>query len=349
MHICQHFGTCGSCTFQGLSLDQERDRKTQLLFEALASQNLDLKIDQYRQVPLHSRRRATLTSKRTKKLVQVGYMAQKSHQIIPIQECQIISSGLFQTIPFIKMISPLIGSRTALLKWHITECENGLDIVVENSKAIEPSISAQIAEISSQYQIRRLILGSDMIYYDSPPLVEMSGQMIEIPPHPFLQASIECENWLREWSHQTLHSARKVVDLFAGIGTFSYGLSAQANAFEGNEKLVKMMQNNIDRLQLHHLESSVRDLFRDPLNKNELDQFDAAIIDPPRAGAKAQIVNLAKSNLANIVYISCAPESFARDAKCLLDAGWKINRLNIIDQFRFSDHIEIFASFERLN
>ena len=90
-----------------------------------------------------------------------------------------------------------------------------------------------------------------------------------------------------------------------------------------------------------------RDLFRRPLIKEELSRFDAIVMDPPRAGARAQSEALAASRVGRIAYVSCNPVTFARDAKILLDGGYKLARVVPVDQFLWSPHIELAARFTR--
>lgn len=98
---------------------------------------------------------------------------------------------------------------------------------------------------------------------------------------------------------------------------------------------------------LKRLIGKSRDLFRRPLNSEELKGLDAIVIDPPRAGAAAQSAELAKSGPDRIAFLSCNPATFARDARMLVDGGYRLERVLPVDQFRWSPHVELAAQFNR--
>ena len=344
MTICKHFGQCGGCAFQGLSAEEEQSRKEDLFHDAFRGISYD--IMDFKQVPLHSRRRASLSARKTKKTVQIGFNEKASHNIVTIEECLVVSPQILALKSFIHAITPRLASRSAVLKFHMTQAENGFDIVVENTKPIDPIAKAEIAALCPQHKIRRLQFDSEVIYRDDDVMIKIGEFDIAIPPRPFLQACRESEDMLRKIAHDAVAGHRHIADLFSGLGTFSFGLKSNVTAFEGSQELTNFMTSNINRLQLHHIVAHCRDLFRDPLTAKELKEFDAVIIDPPRAGAKAQCEELAKSGVQTIAYVSCNPKSFARDAEILIAGGYKMGAVHLIDQFRFSDHLESVAIFK---
>lgn len=344
---CQHFPQCGGCLHQDKTDEVQIKMKTDFFITNMRHNGIDAQISSFRQSTVGTRRRATLTAKRTKKTIQVGFLEMGSHNLIDIQECIVILPEIIALKPFALIITPMIASRSAHIKFHISACENGFDIFIENAKNVEPHVKAKIATHCPAHKVRRLTMNDEIIYQDEAPIVRMGAHLIEIPPHPFLQATIDCEEHLRSLTTKGVAAHKNIADLFAGLGTFSLNLEQNVTSFEGESELVASMQSNINRIGLHNIKAESRDLFRNPLVENELREFDAVIIDPPRTGAKAQCETLAKSDVSTIAFVSCDVKSFARDARILIDGGYKIKEIHLIDQFRFSNHLESFALFEK--
>jgi 23S rRNA (uracil1939-C5)-methyltransferase len=95
------------------------------------------------------------------------------------------------------------------------------------------------------------------------------------------------------------------------------------------------------------VETEVRDLFRRPLGADELKRFDAVVFDPPRQGAEAQARALAGSAVPTVIAVSCNPVTLARDARILIDGGYRLTRVTPVDQFLYSIHVEVVALFQR--
>ncbi len=346
--ICKHFPQCGGCQLQNLSEAEERAQKEENFLKTLRTQGIETHIDNFESSPLHSRRRAGLSGKRTKKSSLIGFFEPRSHQIVDMDMCLILEPEIFALIPALKSMMPIIASRSSIVKLHITHLAHGFDLEIENAKAITPEALQSLAQICLDAQIHRLRINNEAIFQDAPAQIQIGENLITIPPHPFLQATKHGENTLRHLAHTAIKDAKKVADLFAGIGTFSYDLPMNVTAFEGNAKMSEAMQENLNQQGAHHIKAQSRDLFREPLTPSELEDFDAVIIDPPRAGAKAQVAELAQSNIPRIAYISCDQASFAREARTLIDGGYKMQPITLIDQFRFSNHIESFTVFDKL-
>ena len=148
-----------------------------------------------------------------------------------------------------------------------------------------------------------------------------------------------------EW----LEGLGTVADLFSGLGTFAFALAGPGRKVLAAEAardahLACKLAAGRARLPIHPLH---RDLFRNPLDVNELNRFDAVLLDPPRAGAREQIARLAESTVARVVYISCNPSSWARDAATLVAGGYRLQELRPVGQFRWSTHVELASVFVR--
>ncbi len=348
---CKHFPQCGGCQFQSLSASDEeagkRDAFLRAMERSMGSEGLTPEIQGFISSPLYSRRRATLSGKRTKKGAVLGFLEAKTHNIVNMEMCLILREKIFNLRPYLKEMMPMLGSRSSQVKFHITELAHGFDLQIENHKPLQAPQIESLAEIARRAQIERITLGQDLVYFSGSAQLEIGNLTIDAPPHPFLQATKDAEIALRKLAHDAVKSAPKIADLFAGLGTFSYGLTSEVTAFEGDALMSENMQHNLNQLGIHNIKTQKRDLFREPLLQPELNEFDTAIIDPPRAGAKAQCAELANSNLPLIAFISCEPSSFARDAKTLIEGGYKMAPITLIDQFRFSSHIESFTVFSK--
>lgn len=346
---CSSYPECGGCTLLELNAEEELAWKQNFIENLLKLHEIPAHLGESFQVPLHSRRRASLSAKRTKKTIQVGFMAEKSHNIVPINECLIVKSEILDFLPFIEQIGKIVLSRSQIGKFHITQCENGFDLELENCKPIDRQARASIALAAQGYAIRRITQNDETIYFDEAPYVLMANLPIHIPPHGFLQASAEAEDYMRSMVNKILSPSKNIADLFSGIGTMGYGSQAAIAAYEGDKKLHNIHKENINRNQIHNMKAYNRDLFTNPLTEKELNAYDGIIIDPPRAGAQSQFQEIANASIKNIAAISCEPKTFMRDAKILINSGYQIKRLQIIDQFRYSQHIELFAHFQKFS
>jgi 23S rRNA (uracil1939-C5)-methyltransferase len=183
-----------------------------------------------------------------------------------------------------------------------------------------------------------------------PPRVAFGETLARLPPGGFLQATEAGEAWLAEFAERALTNAKRVADLFCGAGAFALRLARLHEVFAADADpaaIAALAHAAAMTSGLHKLSPETRDLFRRPLRPDELAAFDAALIDPPRAGALEQARALAASALPLVVSISCNAATFARDARILIDGGFGIESMTPLDQFRFSAHVEIAAVFRR--
>jgi len=234
----------------------------------------------------------------------------------------------------------------------VTLSLNGLDILVRNGKPLDGPLRMQLAQLAEAHDLARLTWEDEVIATRMPPEQHFDGITVVPPPGAFLQATQAGEARLREEVLRITQGAKCVVDLFAGCGTFSLPLAknAEVHAVEGETAMTKVLDAGWRHEQGHGLKAvthETRDLFRRPMMPDELAKFDAAVIDPPRAGAEAQVQQLAESDVHAIAHVSCNPASFARDARTLLLAGYAMGPVQVVDQFRWSTHVELVAGFTR--
>ena len=348
---CRHFKTCGGCAMQHASDDFVAAWKQEIVRKAVSAQGLSPDFRRIATSPAQSRRRAKFAGQRTKKGVQLGFHARGSDMIVPVPDCQLITPGLLAAFPTLEALIPIAASRKSRVAFTVTDSGAGPDIVVDTSVDLTPQLRIDLAAFAQRHRIARLVWQDEVIVTLAPPLQRFDGIAVVPPPGAFLQATAHGEASLRAAVAEIVGPARRVIDLFAGCGTFGLPLSkaAEVHAVEGDTAMIAALDRGWREASgLKRVTSTVRDLFRRPLEPDELAAFDAAVIDPPRAGAAAQIATLARSAIPTIAMVSCNPVTFARDAKTLTDAGYRCDWVQVVDQFRWSAHVELVAAFTRV-
>lgn len=349
---CKHFGRCGGCSFQDMPDSLYAEEKQQKIADLLRANGLEGELRPMVTSLPRSRRRATFAATRTKKTLQLGYYARGTHVIVPIEECPLVVPEIEQALPALLHLVEGGLSRTARAAISVTATETGLDVVVEGGKPIEDGpFRAQLAQRAAQADFARLVWGDELVAERRAPLVDLSGIKIAPPPGAFLQPTKQGEQALVELVREAMGPARKIVDLFSGCGTFAAALARNAavHAVEGEANqlaaLDRAMRAQGPVLSLKPVTTERRDLFKRPLLAAELNKFEAAIIDPPRLGAAAQSIELAKSTLPRLAMVSCNPSTFARDSKLLVEGGYRLKWVAPVDQFLWSEHLELVGLF----
>ncbi|MCF6233050.1 MAG: RsmD family RNA methyltransferase [Rhodobacteraceae bacterium] len=349
---CRHYKACGGCQLQHASDEFVADWKVGLVRSALESHGLEPEFRPLLTSPARSRRRATLAVKRTKKGAMSGFYGRASGVITPIPDCQLLQPGVIAGIPVAEALATQGASRKAALAVTLTQSREGLDVSVAGGKPLTGPLLQTLAQVAQAHHVARLAWDGDVIAMAAPPTQMFGATKVVPPPGGFLQATDAGEAALVAAVCEIAKGATCVADLFAGCGTFSLPLArgAEVLAVEGDGDMVRALdQGWRGATGLKHVTSVARDLFRRPLLVDELQKFDTVVLDPPRAGAAAQVAELARANVARIAYVSCNPVTFARDAKTLTDAGYELGWVQVVDQFRWSVHTELVASFARSN
>jgi 23S rRNA (uracil1939-C5)-methyltransferase len=347
---CRHFRTCGGCAMQHASDAFVSDWKAGIVRRALAGQGLGGEVDQVVTSPPRSRTRAKLAARRTKSGALVGFHARASDQIVATPDCQLLDPALQGLFPALADLTRRAASRTSELALTLTATETGPDLAVSGGPDLTPAARADLAAWAGQAGLSRLTWGDQTIAQAAPPAVRLGPALVTPPPGAFLQATPQGQAALAWAVRDATRGAAHVVDLFAGCGTFSLPLAeqAQVHAVEGEGAMLAALDRGWRATPgLKRVTTEVRDLFRNPLMPEDLARFDAAVIDPPRAGAEAQVAQLASSRLATLVMVSCNPVTFARDARILTAAGWRMGKVTVVDQFRWSSHVELVSRFTR--
>jgi 23S rRNA (uracil1939-C5)-methyltransferase len=348
---CIHFGVCGGCALQHLSPEDYGAAKRKIVTDALARVGLgDVVVEEPVIVPPRSRRRAVFKFGKTASGIDIGFHAAKSHAIVDMRECLVLTSGLFDLAQFLR------GALMSLLhngekgEVHVTEAANGFDIAFRMARKLTPSLLAELAKGLKGSGIARATFNNETVFEQAKPQIAFGVAHVTVPPHAFLQATAEGEGALRDKVLALMAGAKIVADLFAGLGTFTLPLAARARVHaveQDGEALQALAAAARTAKGLKPVTTEKRDLFKLPLTPLELKPYDAVVLDPPRAGAEAQVRALAASAVPRIAYVSCDAASFARDAVLLVQAGFTPRPVTPIDQFLFSGHIELVAGFSR--
>ena len=348
---CRHYKSCGGCQLQHVSDDFVAQWKTDIVRNALLSRGLETEFKPILTSPAHSRRRATIAVKRTKKGAMAGFHGRASDVITEIPDCHLLAPDLMAALPMAEDLAIIGASRKAPLSVTITTSEVGLDVLVRNGKPLDGPLRIQLAQAVERHKLARLTWDDEPLGMEQPPTQRFGVARVCPPPGAFLQATPEGEAALVSAVRDAVGGARLIVDLFAGAGTFSLPLAtgAEVHAVEGEREMMQALEQGWRKAQgLKKVTTETRDLFRNPLLVEDLRKFgqvyDAVVIDPPRAGAEAQVQELAKAKLPTISYVSCNPITFARDAEVLVSAGYRLNWVQVVDQFRWSSHTELAAS-----
>ena len=301
-------------------------------------------------VPPRSRRRAVFKIKSLPEGLHIGFHAAKSHTVIDMHHCDVLTPGLFGLVAGLRQkLEPLFGvGGTAEL--HVTETDTGFDCALRWRAGLTPALTAALSSALSGLGIARLTMGRETVFETVLPAVSLGGAKLVLPPGPFLQPTAEGEAALQARVLQVVGKAKIVADLFAGCGTFALPLArkARVHAVEQDKPALAALAEAAKSPGLRPLTTEARDLFKLPLGPAELKDYGAVVLDPPRAGAQAQVAMLAKSRVPAIAYVSCDAASFARDAALLVAGGYKIGPVTPIDQFLWSSHIELAGSFMRV-
>jgi 23S rRNA (uracil1939-C5)-methyltransferase len=349
--ICPKFKICGGCALQHWQEENVLQWKGEQIDGALSRAGINTAPVEVIAAFQSGRRRAKFSAKRNKGELQFGFVGARSHDIIAIDACPILTPNLSNYINKIRELVRTLTQANEELTVQVTDCENGIDVDICGLKHIskynrgELETLARAAEVAG---IARLTLDGDDAYFRAHPFVKMGNAVIELPAGAFLQATETCENLIAQTMIKWAKGAKKAVDLFCGIGTFSVRLKelAQTNAYEIHQPSIIALNRAAKALAGGRTLTGIsRDLFRVPVSPLELKNIDLAVLDPARAGAEAQIKQLVRTKIPKIIYISCEATSFARDAKILIDAGYKLKEIKGFDQFRFSTHVEMMGLF----
>jgi 23S rRNA (uracil1939-C5)-methyltransferase len=349
--ICPHFGRCGGCAIQHWQPQAYQAWKRQLVVDALARAGLSCEVGDLIDAHGTGRRRVVVHARRGReKDLQVGFTAPASHAVVPIDACPILDPALDGALDAARAIADVLSPVNKPLDIQMTATLDGLDVDVRGSGPLPSSGIVALSRIAEKLRLARLTRHGELVLMRTAPEIAVGTARVVLPPGSFLQATAAGEDALAARVLAHCGKAKRIVDLFCGVGPFALRLAARAHvtAFDSDAGAVNALQKAASATpRLKPVLAATRDLFRRPLAAAELRAFDAAVFDPPRQGADAQTRQLAASRIPVIVAVSCNPATFARDARILVDGGYAMEALTPIDQFRHAPHVELVAKFVR--
>lgn len=345
---CRHFRSCGGCQLQHGSDTFVADWKTGIVAQALAAHGLEAEFLPISVSPPRSRRRATFAARRTKKGAMAGFHTRASDVIVEIPECQLLHPDLMAALPVAEALARVGASRKNGINVAATLSTGGLDLAVTGGKPLDGPLRIELAALAGAHGLARLAWEDEIIVTRHAPQQVFGTARVEPPSGSFLQATAEGQAALLAEVESITRGAKRIVDLFAGCGTFSLPLAtnAEVHAVEGEAAMIAALDAGWRKTPgLRQVTHEVRDLFRRPLLAEDLSGFDAAVLDPPRSGAQTQTTELCRAGTTTLAYVSCNPTSFARDARELVSHGYHLGPIRVVDQFRWSTHVELVAEF----
>lgn len=351
---CRHFGVCGGCMMQHADPEMYRAWKRGLVETALRQRGLEMPAE----APLiatapNTRRRARFAAVRDDRGLRFGFHAPESPEVIAISECHVITPSLLAQLDVLRGLAAaaLTAGQSAVVT--ATETETGLDVLITGSRKLERRRA--LTDLAANTSIARLCWQEgrgepEPLVQHAAPRVSFAGIAVQLPPDAFLQPSAEGEAALVAAVTRFAAGAKSIADLYAGCGTFTFPLAriGKVAAFEAAKPAVAAVSTAVNHAGLSgRVAAQARNLDSSPLPPEDLKRFDGVVFDPPRAGAKSQAEMLARSRVKRVVAVSCNPTTFARDARILVDGGYKLADLVAVDQFVWSAHVEIVAAFKR--
>jgi 23S rRNA (uracil1939-C5)-methyltransferase len=348
---CAHYGECGGCSLQHLADAPYLAFKREQAARALSFEKIEAAVDPVVALSPRSRRRAVFAAHRVGKTVAIGFHGRRSHRIVPISNCAVITPGLQNLIAKLAPLIEIAAPATDALTVTVLETMTGYDVALTGvARAFPADGRVRSVQVAGEIGLARLTINGELAMERTAPALQTGTALLTPPAGGFVQASLASEAMMLNLVREALGDARRIVDLFAGSGTFSLPLASQAavHAVESEDGALASLDRAARRAQgLKPVTTERRDLFRRPMTRDELKRFDAAVIDPPRAGAEAQTREVAASSLKRVAMVSCNAQTFARDLRLMIDGGWRIKRITPIDQFLWSPHVEIVAQLAR--
>jgi len=347
--FCPHFGVCGGCAIQHWQPDRYRAWKHALVVETLKQAKLDCEVAPLVDAHGVGRRRITLHARMgTHDVLKVGFAAAQSHDVIPVDRCPILDPVLDGAFEAAWALAEALIKVGKPLDIQVTATNNGLDIDVRGSGPLNPALITTLSRVAEKHRLARLTRHGELVLMRSAPAISIGTAQVTLPPGSFLQATGAGEEALATLVDTHAGRAKHIADLFCGVGPFALRLAkrTRVSAFDSDAGAVTSLQKAATATPgLKPVKAEARDLFRRPLMPPELRDYDAVVFDPPRQGAQAQSQQLAASKVPVVIAVSCNVATFARDARLLVDGGYRLEGVTPVDQFRHTPHVELVAEF----
>lgn len=354
--VCPHFAACGGCALQHWAHGPYLAWKVERLAGVLARQHIEAEILPGFAAEPGTRRRVALHARKgTQEAARLGYKARRSWDLVDIEACPIADPRIVAALPALKRLAaPLFEHPKSAPTLHVTLTDTGLDVEITGVEAKSGGLSAdarvQVAERAAEADLIRVTLAGEAAYMARSAQVRLGPAVVSLPPGAFLQATAGAEAAMGAFVAEAAVGAERIADLFCGVGTFTFRLAEIAPVHAADFAVEAIAALNAARAAapgLKAITAEARDLTRRPVLAEELKRVDVAVFDPPRAGAAEQVAELARSAVGRVIGVSCNPATFARDARTLIDAGFRLERVLPVDQFLWSPHVELVGVFNR--
>ncbi|ANY77789.1 RNA methyltransferase [Microvirga ossetica] len=349
--FCPYFDDCGGCATQHMQHGFYQAWKHGTLVHTLKQARIEAPVEALVDAHGVGRRRVTLHVRFPDRAMHVGFMAPRSHRIVEIAFCPITEPALKDRAPAIaRVIGEHLKGPRKPLDVQITTTQTGFDVDVRGHGPMKDADRLRLIDLADRLDLSRLSIHGDVIVERRPPAILMGRTSVVPPPGSFLQATKLGEDVLAGLVTEACAKAKRVADLFAGAGPFSLRLAekSEVHAVEFDKDSMTALDKAVRATPgLRRVSTEARDLFRRPLLTPELNAFDAVVLDPPRAGAEAQVKQLVVSKVPLVVSVSCDAATFARDAAILMSGGYRLERVIPVDQFKHSPHLEVVGILRR--
>lgn len=376
MSSCPSYPLCGGCLLRHLDERQYRQQKEETFKKNMSRIRQDvIPFGESVFIPDGTRRRAAFAFSYIKKKLKMGFNAAKSNEIIDCSSCCLLTERLNTALPQIRHLLEAVCAENYTVKkgkktisqtitgGDVLLCcaDNGIDVLLEMPCAPELGHRMAVAEAAGNapdiIRVSWRCGGSqqpETLLEKIPPFIDNNGITVYIPSGTFLQASAAGEQALISLVLKYLGNREgNIADLFCGVGTFSYPLAKNKNnriwAIDSSVELLEGFRRSVNRNQLPNIKIEAKNLFKYPLDEAELSTIDVVVFDPPRAGAAAQVKELAKAQNGpkTVIAVSCNPHTFVNDADMLIAGGYTLKEITMVDQFVYSGHTELVALFEK--
>ncbi|MBI1182529.1 MAG: hypothetical protein GC201_18460 [Alphaproteobacteria bacterium] len=352
---CPHFGACGGCALQHLAAAPYAAFKREQVVRALGHHGLgEVPVGEPLIVPAGARRRTALSAKRAGGRLLLGYQERASHRLVDVSHCPVIVPQLERLLAPLRDLLGGVLAPGGAARVSLTATATGVDVILTADEPPDLAARERLAAFAEAHDLARIgvesAAGYEPVAARRTPMVAFDGVQVPLPPGAFLQATEASEAWMIGAARRAVAEATRIADLFAGCGTFTAALARDAEvwSYEADAAMLEACRQGLNRASGRRPVTPVRrDLFRDPLTADELAAFEAVVIDPPRAGARAQSEQLARSAVPVVAAFSCNPGTFARDGRILVDGGYRLEGVTPVDQFRWSAHTELAAIFRK--
>lgn len=343
---CRHFPECGGCQLQHLTDAAYADYCRNRITGALAQHDIATEIRDPHLSPPRTRRRASLKALKAGGRVLLGFNEARSTRVIDLAECHVLRPELFALLAPLRTLLAQILPQRRTGEVQLTIADQGIDVMLKGVTVEGLAAVEALTAFGEQHRLARLSVdegyGAEPRYEPEPVTVTLSGAPVALPIGAFLQAAQDGELALIEAVREAVGGTQRQLDLFAGLGTFALALEGRVTAAEAARDAILALKRAAPTIDAQHL-----DLYRRPYQSAELADFDAVVLDPPRAGAEEQVRALAASSVPRIAYVSCNPATFARDAAILVQGGYRLEWVRPVGQFRWSTHVELASCFSR--